>query len=332
MKLSFLFILLSFSSFAQNLIKNGSFEEGAKHWNNWKPPGLPIGYIFEVSSSPSTYGIVAPADGTHFAEVDYESNFSQTLETHPGETYKLKFAITRRYNAFGDRWFRVLINGREVFEKLVNTQTFGNTFEYQSIEYTAELEKTTISFYSYGTSGSGATYGVMLDDVSFTKVPSYLIEKNKMSLITGNIINEVSGMPVKTIVNYTINSFSGGYTWSDSSNGAFQLAIINPVRIRIQINATGYLPFFKEYNAKEVLDKVLEIKLTPIQTGCKIVLNNVLFEQSKYDLNDASREEITKLISFLKENPKIKIKLIGHTDNMGNYTSNIQLSLDRVKE
>lgn len=164
--------LFFYKSHAQNLILNGSFEEGSKHWSNWQPPNLQAGTICEISNRAGTYGISSAMNGRYFAEVDYESNFSQKVSTSKGNKYILKFAITRRFDSNGDRFFKVVVDGREIFHTLVNTKTFGNTFQYRQVEMVAENEITNICFYILGTSGGGGTVGVMLDDISLVDVKS----------------------------------------------------------------------------------------------------------------------------------------------------------------
>jgi outer membrane protein OmpA-like peptidoglycan-associated protein len=170
---------------AQNLVKNGGFEEGGMYWFNWQPPGLPMGNIFEVSSRVSTYGILTPADGRYFVEVDYESNFSQKINVTKGTGYLLKFAITRRFDCQGDRTFKVLANDKEVFSTLVNLRTFGSTFRYQQVEIVPESDQINLCFYMIGTAGAGPTLGVMLDDISLTEIKATDKPVEEMPIVQG---------------------------------------------------------------------------------------------------------------------------------------------------
>lgn len=68
-----------------------------------------------------------------------------------------------------------------------------------------------------------------------------------------------------------------------------------------------------------------------IQTDTAIVLKNITFEFNKYDILPQSIAEINKLYHLMITNPKIRIKLEGHTDNIGGYLFNLQLSLNRVE-
>lgn len=51
----------------------------------------------------------------------------------------------------------------------------------------------------------------------------------------------------------------------------------------------------------------------------------------KYDIKDRSEPELQKVITFLRENPDIRIAINGHTDNVGTPTYNQTLSAHRAQ-
>ncbi len=64
-------------------------------------------------------------------------------------------------------------------------------------------------------------------------------------------------------------------------------------------------------------DNLIELEHVTFETG-----SDQLTADSKYQLNDA--------IDFLKNNPEVSAMLLGHTDNTGEETVNMQLSRDRA--
>ena len=74
-----------------------------------------------------------------------------------------------------------------------------------------------------------------------------------------------------------------------------------------------------------------DIPLQPIKVGESVVLKNIFFETDKYNLKKESEIELQKLIALLVKNPKIKIELSGHTDNVGGKEHNQVLSENRAK-
>lgn len=77
--------------------------------------------------------------------------------------------------------------------------------------------------------------------------------------------------------------------------------------------------------------KIKPKQKTSIPINKKMVLKNVLFEQSKSIILPESFTELNKLYAFLSENPKTKIRIEGHTDRIGNSKKNQILSNKRAK-
>lgn len=63
----------------------------------------------------------------------------------------------------------------------------------------------------------------------------------------------------------------------------------------------------------------------------KAVLYGILFDTGKSDIKPESFGSIQKIIDYLNSNPKVKVIVVGHTDNTGNYSSNIELSKARAE-
>ena len=76
----------------------------------------------------------------------------------------------------------------------------------------------------------------------------------------------------------------------------------------------------------------LEMDIITVEQGGEIILNNVLFETDSYMLVETSFVELNNLINYLKKNPKTKIHIEGHTDNVGGKEHNITLSENRAAQ
>jgi outer membrane protein OmpA-like peptidoglycan-associated protein len=99
---------------------------------------------------------------------------------------------------------------------------------------------------------------------------------------------------------------------------------------QIKISAKGYF-------SKQVFVENLEAKnktvilLTKAEPGSIVLLEDVNFKRGTAELEGESTEaSLTDLAAFLKENPEIKIRINGHTDNVGDPGLNKQLSLERA--
>ena len=71
--------------------------------------------------------------------------------------------------------------------------------------------------------------------------------------------------------------------------------------------------------------------INEIVIDSSIVLKNIIFEFNKSDLLPESYDEINKLKHLMISNPDIRVKLEGHTDNIGDYDFNLILSQKRVE-
>ena len=59
-------------------------------------------------------------------------------------------------------------------------------------------------------------------------------------------------------------------------------------------------------------------------------LDNVHFDSGKSSIKTSSYDELKELVDFLKLKPKIKIKIGGHTDNVGEELAKQTLSQERA--
>jgi len=137
---------------------------------------------------------------------------------------------------------------------------------------------------------------------------------------------------IETVINldkkYSITAEAVGYA-------AYQQSMaFNPGQessITIKLEALG-----QHIEKPEEISLVSEVyegvpSFENIELGKAMVLDNIIFEQSKYILQEDSYKELDKLVKTLKENPKYSIVIAGHTDNQGDKKLNQMLSLNRAK-
>jgi outer membrane protein OmpA-like peptidoglycan-associated protein len=146
------------------------------------------------------------------------------------------------------------------------------------------------------------------------KVVNQSIEKNAhWCLITGKLILYVED-----------NSLRG--TWQSVSAGCSDGEII-VFKTENTFNSTK-----AQTHQYAELDSV-RAKLLRNQSVIdkKIVLENIHFDFSKSSLKPISHKTLDELHDLLKQFPKLRIKINGHTDAIGDDAHNLKLSIDRAK-
>jgi outer membrane protein OmpA-like peptidoglycan-associated protein len=78
------------------------------------------------------------------------------------------------------------------------------------------------------------------------------------------------------------------------------------------------------------LNKPKESTLRNAKIGESVTLKNLLFEVSTAILKPESYKALDEICEAMLGNAKLKIRLDGHTDNVGDAALNLQLSIDRV--
>lgn len=64
--------------------------------------------------------------------------------------------------------------------------------------------------------------------------------------------------------------------------------------------------------------------------GCWVV-KGVIFDYKKWDIKDEFNANLCNIVDVLQQNPNLRVKIEGHTDNIGSMGYNIDLSQKRAK-
>jgi outer membrane protein OmpA-like peptidoglycan-associated protein len=74
----------------------------------------------------------------------------------------------------------------------------------------------------------------------------------------------------------------------------------------------------------------VDMTVRKIEVGKSYRVNDIKFASNSTAITKASEHILDELIVFLKENPTVKIRVEGHTDNVGRLEDNMALSSDRA--
>ena len=174
-----------------------------------------------------------------------------------------------------------------------------------------------------------------LDLYSFVLYDS--IKPEKVSYLKGHVMDATTKAPLAT--NFELIDLETGKvavsSTSNSGSGEFLVVLPAGKNYALNVSRENYL-FYSEHfelkDSKTAKDPVLkDILMKPIKAGEHVVLNNIFYATNAYDLKDESKVELNKLAAFMNKNPKVKIEISGHTDNVGSKPSNQVLSEKRAK-
>ena len=122
---------------------------------------------------------------------------------------------------------------------------------------------------------------------------------------------------------------------SDKVTGGFLLVLPTEKNYALNVSKDGYLFFSDNFllTGTNSLSKpfIENIPLKPIKIGEAVILKNIFFDTDQYVLKDESLSELQKLLGFLQQNPKLRIAISGHTDNVGTEEHNLELSRNRAQ-
>ena len=68
-----------------------------------------------------------------------------------------------------------------------------------------------------------------------------------------------------------------------------------------------------------------------IEEGKSFRINNIYFKTDAFELNQQAKNVLRSFTEFMDLNPSVSVAIHGHTDNVGDKTSNLELSAKRAQ-
>lgn len=133
----------------------------------------------------------------------------------------------------------------------------------------------------------------------------------------------------KIKLEFTLQGIKGDL--AESLNGVHLLSELNANGFtQIKVNSAGYFPKLVQVSSLDNKTSNL-VQMTKAESGNVVLLDNVNFKRGTSELEkDQTEKVLADLAEFLKENSSLKIRINGHTDNVGDPGLNKQLSLERA--
>ena len=123
--------------------------------------------------------------------------------------------------------------------------------------------------------------------------------------------------------------------FSGDKDGEYMVCLPIDKDYAFNVSREGYLFYSENFSLTNLEHPeepyIMNIPLQPIEKGVTVVLKNIFFKTDSYDLLPDSYTELGKVVEYMNANPKMKIEIGGHTDNVGTKAYNKTLSENRAK-
>ena len=161
------------------------------------------------------------------------------------------------------------------------------------------------------------------------------VQPDPVVLIRGKVLNKKTGEPLDAMIAY--NGLEDGKNYgvarTDPATGEYTIILPYGKNYDFTAGAANFIGISDNLDLTgvgEYQEIERDLYLVPVEVGATVRLNNIFFETGKDELKTASYSELNRVIKFLQDNPKVKIELSGHTDNVGNDSFNKSLSQKRA--
>lgn len=172
-----------------------------------------------------------------------------------------------------------------------------------------------------------------LDLYSFTMRED--VQANKTLWVKGRVYDKKTNEGLPSSVELTdINTRKLISKLQTDEEGNYLVTLPVGNNYAFNVNRKGYLFYSDNFSMKSShpdSSLTINIPLQPIEAGAMIVLKNIFFDSKKWELEEASKTELDKVVQLMTDNPQLKIQIGGHTDNIGSAADNLTLSNNRAK-
>jgi OOP family OmpA-OmpF porin len=255
---------------------------------------------------------------------DTWTNWSTPVNLGPGINSEGRELFYRSYTSMGFA----------LYTSTTSSDGYGDLRMYAPQE--GPLTKDTVIYASLDTEKKENLTTLLPDritsDASIGKVvPEKIAEEKHEVKVYGKITNAKTGEVIRAKISFAGVGEEAHHVVSGEEG--YSLAVPS-MDYTIKIEASGFISTLEklDINAFDMRDLEMNFGLQPVEVGTTVNLENVLFAQAKTDILPESYPELDLVVSFLKENPKVRIELIGHTDGRGVHADNVRLSQQRVNK
>jgi outer membrane protein OmpA-like peptidoglycan-associated protein len=159
--------------------------------------------------------------------------------------------------------------------------------------------------------------------------------RSEVTILKGTIVDALDKHPLNAIIVITDNEKNAIVSTfqANSKTGQYLVSLPSGRNYGIAVTMEDYL-FHSENidlpKSTAYQEIVKDVEMSKLEIGKKIVLRNIFYDFDKATLRPGSMAELDRLAKLLEQNPKIRIEISSHTDNVGSAAYNQKLSTNRA--
>lgn len=166
----------------------------------------------------------------------------------------------------------------------------------------------------------------------FNSFSQQLEANEKEALLTVHVNNTAGKKLDGETVTFTGVSSNKSFSGITKPGGEFKILIPKGDNYKVQYKAFTENRDYKQIQIPSMEGLIeFDFNLTIGELAKTFTLNDVLYDSGKSTLKPESYKELDDLVEFMKLKKTLVIEVAGHTDNVGEKTSNQKLSEDRAK-
>ena len=150
--------------------------------------------------------------------------------------------------------------------------------------------------------------------------------KAEMGELFSSAILEIKSMATKKVKRIDVNPENGKYV------GVVNVENNEDFLVTVKIKDYAFNSHYISSNDR-FFDKPADLNfiMKSIEEGESFRINNIYFDTDEYNLNVQAKNVLNSFTEFMLINPNICVEIHGHTDNVGNKKSNLELSDKRAQ-
>ncbi|MDT7942616.1 MAG: OmpA family protein [Bacteroidota bacterium] len=157
-----------------------------------------------------------------------------------------------------------------------------------------------------------------------------------LTLVTGIIYDSETQAPLEATITIidNVRAETLAVLTSNAATGKYLISLPAGKNYGIVVTAPGYAFHSENFIVEESMgyrEVRKDIGLNRYKAGTTIILRNIFFDFDKATLRPESKVELDRVYTILTENPRMKVRIAGHTDNIGSEEYNQRLSEARAK-